>query len=467
MNNPNNINFILTGFGTTERIVSVQQISPNKMRLYVKDNEKVKYIDKDFYPFFYLTDINLLTGFNEKFWHKRAEGNGEYKYICVFEDWSAIWRAIRLINKKLKLDSKQLISFTDIPEIYFRADPINQFLLQSGETFFKQMEFDEVHRMQIDIETYSSKGFSQASRKSDSIIVITLSDNFGWEMVLSGKKMTEKEMLLELIRLINEKDPDIIEGHNIINFDLIYILDRCSLYNIEFKIGRDGSSPLVETSKSASIERSSFDITIAGRQIVDTYHLVLQHDMTKREMEDYSLKSSAKHFGISPNDRIYIPGEKISWYWDNDPEILIEYAKDDVEETRALSNILLPIYFYQAQILPLNFDQVVRAGISNKIESLMVREYLRRKHSLPAPKPGTQTTGGFTALFYSGLFDRIVHADVESLYPSIILNQKIYPRSDELGIFLELLKILTEQRISLKRQMKSESDLSLRSKYDS
>jgi DNA polymerase elongation subunit (family B) len=44
-----------------------------------------------------------------------------------------------------------------------------------------------------------------------------------------------------------------------------------------------------------------------------------------------------------------------------------------------------------------------------------------------------------------------VKCDVESLYPAIMLNQEIGPRSDHLGVFLPMLRVLTERRLEAKR----------------
>jgi len=456
------------GHGNTQHIIYVQQISANRMRLYCREGNYIIQSEKDFYPFFYLTDNILLKGFNEKFWQKKMEGSGEYQYLSVFDDWNSMWRAVRTIYRNLKIENVPTTIFSDVPEIYIKTDPVTQFLLQSGETFFKGLEYEDLIRMQLDIETYFTKGFSQPSRPSDRIIVIVLSDNSGWEKVISGEKLSEKEMLIELMNTIIERNPDIIEGHNILSFDLPYICARCKYNEVEFRIGRDKSVPLVESVDSSSGWESRFDyVTIVGRQIVDTLPLVIQYDSVKRDMEDHGLKYSAKHFNVAAEDRIYIEGEKISWYWDNDPEILIEYAKDDVNEVKGLSEILFPSYFYQAQMLPLDFDQLIRVGVSTRIELLMVREYLREKRALPQAKVGGQTTGGYTNIFYTGVYNNIVHADVESLYPSIILSQKLSPESDEKQIFLKLLKELTEQRIKLKHLMQKEKNTKLRQKYDS
>ncbi|MFN3135854.1 MAG: DNA polymerase domain-containing protein, partial [Candidatus Kryptonium sp.] len=327
------------------------------------------------------------------------------------------------------------------------------------------MEFNDVYRVQLDIETYTKHRFSNPERVEDRIIVISLTDNRGWKHIIDGRRKTEKQMLIELVEIIRKKDPDIIEGHNILNFDLPYLIKRAEINDIKLSLGRDGSEPKI-TTMTYDRETVFTGIEIYGRHIIDTLILVQLYDFVKREFESYSLKYVSKYFGISSQDRIYIPGEKIAWYWDNDPESLIKYALQDAQETGKLSELLAPPYFYLTQMLPFSLWQVIKSGSSSKIESLLVRAYLRRRYSLPKPDVGFQTTGGYTDIFYTGIFENVVHADIESLYPSIMINFKIGPRKDEAGIFLQMLESLTKMRLEAKHKMKNATTSDERAKYD-
>ena len=249
------------------------------------------------------------------------------------------------------------------------------------------------------------------------------------------------------------------------NFDLPYLIKRAELNEVDLSIGRDGSKPKITTT-TYDRETVFTGIEIYGRHIIDTLILVQLYDFVKREFESYSLKYVSKYFGITSEDRIYIPGEKIAWYWDNDPDSLVKYALQDAHETRKLSELLTPPYFYLTQMLPFSFWQVIKSGSSSKIESLLVRAYLKRRHSIPKPDTGFQTTGGYTDIFYTGVFENVAHADIESLYPSIMIKFKIAPQKDELGIFLQMLESLTKMRLEAKHKMKNATTPEEKSKYD-
>jgi DNA polymerase I len=84
-----------------------------------------------------------------------------------------------------------------------------------------------------------------------------------------------------------------------------------------------------------------------------------------------------------------------------------------------------------------------------------VREYLRQRYALPRRQRGGQMAGGYTDVFVTGVVGPIVYADVESLYPSIMLNYNIRPRTDELGLFQMFLRCLTDLRLATKGTMRN------------
>ena len=129
--------------------------------------------------------------------------------------------------------------FGHVLRLLFLNDPIHQHLLATGQTCFRGMAPSDVNRLQIDIETYCSPGFEfpNPEREEDRIIAIALSDSSGWETVLWGKELTEPEMLQRLNGIIQARDPDVIEGHNIFKFDLSYIKARAKRHGIALPVG--------------------------------------------------------------------------------------------------------------------------------------------------------------------------------------------------------------------------------------
>ena len=82
----------------------------------------------------------------------------------------------------------------------------------------------------------------------------------------------------------------------------------------------------------------------------------------------------------------------------------------------------------QAQALPFDYQTIVLRGNATKIDALLMREYLHRRQAVPAPGQGRGVAGGYTAVFQQGVARDVLHVDVTSLYPSLMLGQDLFPR---------------------------------------
>jgi DNA polymerase, archaea type len=200
--------------------------------------------------------------------------------------------------------------------------------------------------------------------------------------------MEEKDMLVALGERIRELDPDVIEGHNLFNFDLEYIRARAKLHNVKLTWGRDGSSPRIRRSRFTVAERTiDFSrMDVFGRHVVDTMFLLQYYDVSARELESYGLKYAARHFGLAEEDRTYIEGKDVQWYYDNEPEKLKKYNIEDAKETLALSELLGYSFFLQARIFPFSFQNIFVRGNATKINALFLREYSGKGLRSPSPK---------------------------------------------------------------------------------
>jgi DNA polymerase elongation subunit (family B) len=136
-------------------------------------------------------------------------------------------------------------------------------------------------------------------------------------------------------------------------------------------------------------------------------------------------------------------------------ERLTAYGLDDARETREVSRMLGQSHFYQTQVFPFSHQNTVLRGTATRIDALFLREYLRRRHSIPRPPPRETFEGGYTDLFRTGVVRPVVHCDVQSLYPSVMLAFGIRPHRDDLGIFPGLLADLTRWRLDAKTRMKA------------
>jgi DNA polymerase I len=403
-----------------------------------------------FRPFLLLADPDLLKGFKGDVTVVPLDGPGFYRWLAEFPSWTHCLKA----RDHCREVSGRMPGAPEAPYQFF-PDPVHQFLLRTGRTSFLGMTFGELRRMAVDIEVTTAPGFEfpNAARETDRIIAIAMADSTGFQTVLSGAQMSEADLLRECGRLIVERDPDVLEGHNIFRFDLEYMEARARRLRVPLRWGRDGSALAGYASRMQVAERTIGyrRYRVEGRHIVDTWILAQLYDVGARDLESYGLKDVARHFGIAAPDRTYLPPEEIPRIFREDPDRLMAYARDDVIETLGLSGILSPPYFVQAQALPLSYESVVLRGNATKIDGLLLRECLHQGRAVPSPTAGKGVAGGYTAMLLSGVAANVLHVDVTSLYPSLMLARGIAPASDSLGVFSTLLRDLREFRIAAKR----------------
>jgi DNA polymerase, archaea type len=446
-------NRLLFGDPADTGIVAVEAVSPTEVEVIKRADGKLERERRPIRLFAILDDPALLGGFKGEVETRALDGNFRYRHLVTLGSTATL----DALKRHLRDKTGATPNAPDAPYLVL-ADPIEQHLLMTGATFFMGLEFGALLRMQIDIETLISPGFEfpSAAREGDRIVAISITDSTGFEHLLRGDRMDERAMLEELVRVVRERDPDVVEGHNLFRFDLEYIEQRARRHKVKLALGRDGGAIRARPSRLQIAERSiayrRYDIP--GRNIIDTWILAQHYDIASRQLEGFGLKQLAQHFGLARSGRVYIDASKITEIFAHEPERLFEYALDDARETRGLAATLSPSYFVQAQIFPYSYQNVVLRGNATRIDALLMRAYLRAGHSIPTPQPPKPVAGGYTEIRRAGVAHGVLHCDVTSLYPSLMLEFGHAPASDRLGVFLKLLGDLRSFRVQAKAMMK-------------
>ena len=254
-----------------------------------------------------------------------------------------------------------------------------------------------------------------------------------------------------------------IEGHNIFKFDLDYLRQRCRRHKVPCAWGRYGQRAIWRNSRLKVAERwIDFPrCDLPGRAVVDTYLLVQLFDITTRELTSYGLKDVAVYFGITDDDsaeRTYIEGNKIAAVFRDDRARFCAYLEDDLRETQGLADQLLPTYFEQVRTFPTLLQEATLRGATSKIDLLFLEEYYHARQACPVPPEVQPFEGGYTRSFQDGVFRHVLHFDVASLYPSLLLHIARNPKNDTLGVFIPLLRRLRDYRLEAKQLARSATD---------
>lgn len=335
----------------------------------------------------------------------------------------------------------------------------SQYLLQTRQRLYHNLAFGQLRRMQLDIEVASpSGGFPDASRAEDRVLAIGLRLNGVNQLLLLTEPTDagERALLEALNQAIADFDPDVIEGHNLFKFDLDYLRQRGRRLRVPCAWGRYGQKARFRSSRLKVAERW-IDFTrcdVPGRAVVDTYLLVQLFDITTRELTSYGLKEAAVYFGVTPESgagRTYIDGAHIQETFFKDRARFCAYLEDDLRETHGLADQLLPTYFEQTRTFPILLQDATLRGATAKIDLLFLEEYYHARQSCPLPPEVQPFEGGYTRSFQEGVYRHVLHFDVASLYPSLLLSIGRNPRNDSLGVFIPLLRKLREYRLTYKQ----------------
>jgi DNA polymerase I len=427
------------------------------MRLWRRDGARTVSEVVPFAPFLLLADPALVAEAAGLLALEPLAGAGALRWRARLASWPEALAARDRCRERSGLAP-------DLPSAPYRfvPDPVQQYLLSSGRTSFGGMRFGDLRRLALDIEVVTADGheFPSALREADRIVAVALADTTGFRHVVRGDRLDEPALLEETTRLILERDPDVVEGHNIFRFDLEYLEARARRHRVRLTWGRDGSELRGRPARLQVAERSigyrRFEI--AGRHVADTWMLAQLHDVGARDLPSFGLKDIARHLGVAAADRTYIDAAAIARELAEAPERLMAYAADDAVETLGVGAILAPPYFVQAQLLPFDYQSAALRGAAAKVDALLVREYLRGGHAIPVPGPVQPVGGGLTAIWQQGVGGPVLHVDVTSLYPSLMLAARVAPASDDLGVFLALLDHLRDVRVRAKRLARTADD---------
>lgn len=291
--------------------------------------------------------------------------------------------------------------------------------------------------LSLDIETNVSQGvlYSIACAGKRRVVFIVGKSVFSSEAV-AEKRVTfeivvcrdENELLIRFLSHLEEEDPDIIIGWNVIDFDMQFIAQRCIALSVPFAAGREKSIASIFRRKM----KNRTALRIDGRVVMDvptilrTYH---------RPFEEYSLNFVASELLGKTKDITVSGAEKIAaidTLYANDPVAFCHYNMEDCLLTREIFDI--------TDTLPNAIERSYRSGhlLDRCGGSIAAFDYLYlpRLHRAGYVAPDAVSfshsddvalPGGYVIEPHAGIYDNVLVFDFRSLYPSIIMSFGIDP----------------------------------------
>ena len=441
-------NTLLFGFDPTPRIVAIEMGDTGTVKVYRREEDGGTVVDVEpFHPFVWadsdVTDLGIEA--------EKLAGDLKFGWRVSVNSW----KELIALRNGLKSAGRSFFAL---------SDPVQHYLTHTGRTLFKGMAIEELKRLQLEVISVSGEG-DLAEASQNHIASIALSDNTGWEELIVVDAVnadeSERSALKRLTGIIKERDPDVIEGHDLFRFDLPYLVARARKAKTKLDWGRSGgflrSRPSRLQIAEKTIDYPKF--AVDGRHFVDTFLLAQFYDVGMRTLGGFERLDVAQHFGFCDSAEISsLTGKELQRAYTDNNELFRKRALCAVRETRAVAELLSPSYFIQAQIFPYNYQDVIVRGNATRINALFLRQYYRQRHSIPEMPMARGFEGGYTAIYFTGVARNVWHCDIASLYPSVMLQFDCFPVTDQLQIFRSLLTDLRTFRLEAKASMRAATD---------
>lgn len=235
---------------------------------------------------------------------------------------------------------------------------------------------------------------------------------------------TQKECLQQFLKWLNQYDPDLIIGWNLVQFDLWVLETLCKQENINFELGR-GNQPIHWRQEEGDGRRF---VVIPGRVALDGIELL---KAANYRFESYALQFVAEQL-LSKGKLLHGTdrGDDIARLFTENKLALAEYNLRDCELVWDIfaEKKLLHFAVERSQLTGLLLDRI--GGSVAAFEY----SYLPRLHrkGYVAPNLGELESdiispGGYVMNSRPGIYDNVLVLDFKSLYPSIIRTFLIDP----------------------------------------
>src|SRR4029453_7619301 len=169
-------NTLLFGADPTPRIVAIELGETGTVKVYRReiDGSIVAAIEP-FHPFVWADSDVVDLGIESE----KLRGDLNYGWLITVDSW----KELIALRNGLKNAGRDFFAFTD---------PVQHYLTAMGRTLFKDLAFEELKRMQLEVLSVAGIG---DPGNNDHVMSISLADNTGWEelIIVDANNIEEAE----------------------------------------------------------------------------------------------------------------------------------------------------------------------------------------------------------------------------------------------------------------------------------
>ena len=293
----------------------------------------------------------------------------------------------------------------------------------------------DLNAISLDIETdYGvNQLYSIAIYSDKTSIVLMIGDGKNRNVESDGKLKyelefvkDEKQLIITFIQKIEELDPDVLMGWNVVNFDLRALQDFADKTQVRLSLGRNRE--LISWRQSRGSEQRFYAL-VPGRVVLDGIELMRS---ATYQFENFSLEYVSRLLLSRGKlvDDVDERSREITRLFNEDKIALANY---NLEDCRLVWDIfehenLLGFAIGRSQLTGLEMDRY--GGSVAAIDFLYLPRLHRKGYVAPARSqlPSKNISpGGYVMQSIPGIHDNVIVLDFKSLYPSIIRSFHIDP----------------------------------------
>lgn len=322
-----------------------------------------------------------------------------------------------------------------------------------NDEFPGNIKFDRnlINVTTIDIEVQSDAGFPEPEEAAHEITAICMKNNIDHTYYVWGLKpydvensmmqenrvvykqcMSESELLLQFLAhwSLPSQCPDVITGWNSRFFDIPYIVNRIIRIHGEEFVRRLSPWGLIDRRDVNTIQRKQIAYEIQGIAQMDYLDLFRKFGYSYGPQESYKLDNIA-HVVLGENKLSYEEHGNLHTLYKHDHQKFIDYNIKDVELVDRFEDKmgLITLALTMAYRGGVNYGDVM--GTTAIWDSIIFRNLYAKNVIVPfgEEKFKSPYPGGYVKDPQVGMHEWVVSFDLNSLYPSIIMQSNMSPET--------------------------------------
>ena len=354
-------------------------------------------------------------------------------------------------------------SYSDVPnfKVYGNTNYVSQYL---NDIFPGEIKWDRnlINVTSIDIECKFGDGFPEPALADQEVTAITMKNNiddtyytFGCgeydvdkallqtHTVIYVKCADEKELLHKFVYHWAKTSPDIVTGWNCEFFDIPYLINRIRKINGESRMKMLSPWRMIDEREThTGFGQKTLKYEIKGVAILDYMAIFKKFGYSYGPQESYKLDHIAS---VVLGERKLDFGEAsdLNELHANDYQKFIDYNIKDVELIDRMEDKLglISLCLTMAYRGGVNYEQVL--GTVAIWDSIIYRDLHSKRIAVPQNSESFKGAypGGYVKEPHVGMHDWVCSFDLNSLYPSIIMQYNMSPETilndDELNVTVE------------------------------